>query len=94
MPWNSVSLESILAMILTVLFAGRQAWDPRCPWRRSVVESDDIVRNDSSAAHELLVKRIIGVPGDIMGRVAFSLDPTHFDLPRPNRFGERLDNFQ
>jgi signal peptidase I len=194
--WNVVPSGSMLPTIRPGdhIIVDKMAYELRIPLthigvaRLSDPRRDDIVTIDSSAAHELLVKRVIGIPGDsvamrnnvlflngkradyrplgfdqlpgdasshaeylteqfdgvahkvrlsldapsprssfgpvvvpageylmlgdnrddsadsryfgffprteIMGRVrrvAFSLDPTHFDLPRPDRFGKRLD---
>jgi signal peptidase I len=70
--WNVVPSGSMLPTIREGdrILVDKMAYDLRVPFthvalvRRGDPQRGDIVTIDSAAAHELLVKRVIGVPGD------------------------------
>lgn len=70
--WNVVPSGSMLPTIRLGdrIFVDKMAYDLRVPLTHIRIahlndpQRGDIVTIDSSAAHELLVKRVIGVPGD------------------------------
>lgn len=70
--WNVVPSGSMLPTIRLGdrIFVDKMAYDLRVPLTHVRIahladpQRGDIVTIDSSAAHELLVKRVIGVPGD------------------------------
>ncbi len=70
--WNVVPSGSMLPTIREGdrIFVDKLAYDLRIPLTHIAIahlhdpQRGDIVTVDSSAAHELLVKRLIGVPGD------------------------------
>lgn len=72
--WNVVPSGSMLPTIRIGdrIFVDKMAYDLRVPLthiaiaHRADPQRGDIVTIDSKAAHELLVKRVIGVPGDIV----------------------------
>jgi signal peptidase I len=72
--WNVVPSGSMLPTIREGdrILVDKMAYDLRIPFthvalaRWSEPQRGDIVTIDSSAAHELLVKRVIGVPGDVV----------------------------
>jgi signal peptidase I len=72
--WNVVPSGSMLPTIRLGdrIFVDKMAYDLRVPLTHiriahlSDPQRGDIVTIDSSAAHELLVKRVIGIPGDVV----------------------------
>ncbi|WP_063533892.1 signal peptidase I [Burkholderia sp. MSMB1589WGS] len=72
--WNVVPGGSMLPTIRLGdrIFVDKLAYDLRVPFTHVRVahlgdpQRGDIVTVDSSAAHELLVKRVIGLPGDVV----------------------------
>jgi signal peptidase I len=72
--WNVVPSGSMLPTIREGdrIFVDKMAYDLRVPLTHIVLvhlhdpQRGDIVTIDSSAAHELLVKRLIAVPGDVV----------------------------
>ena len=70
--WNVVPSGSMLPTIRPgdYIFVDKMAYELRIPFTRIAIaqlsdpQRGDIVTIDSSAAHELLVKRVIGLPGD------------------------------
>jgi len=70
--WNVVPSGSMLPTIRIGdrIFVDKMAYDLRVPLTHIAIvhfgdpQRGDIVTIDSAAAHELLVKRVIGVPGD------------------------------
>jgi signal peptidase I len=70
--WNVVPSGSMLPTIREGdrIFVDKMAYDLRVPFTHIAIahlhdpQRGDIVTIDSSAAHELIVKRLIGVPGD------------------------------
>jgi len=72
--WNVVPTGSMLPTIRIGdrIFVDKMAYDLRVPLTHIEIKHladpkrGDIVTIDSKAAHELLVKRVIGVPGDVI----------------------------
>ena len=72
--WNVVPTGSMLPTIRIGdrIFIDKMAYDLRVPLTHVTIahladpQRGDIVTIDSKAAHELLVKRVIGVPGDVV----------------------------
>jgi signal peptidase I len=72
--WNVVPSGSMLPTIREGdrILVDKMAYDLRVPFTHTTLirlhdpQRGDIVTVDSSAAHELLVKRLIGVPGDVV----------------------------
>ena len=72
--WNVVPTGSMLPTIRIGdrIFVDKMAYDLRVPLTHVTIahladpQRGDIVTIDSKAAHELLVKRVIGVPGDVV----------------------------
>jgi signal peptidase I len=72
--WNVVPTGSMLPTIRIGdrIFVDKMAYDLRVPLTHITLahladpQRGDIVTIDSNAAHELLVKRVIGVPGDVV----------------------------
>jgi signal peptidase I len=72
--WNVVPSGSMLPTIREGdrIFVDKMAYDLRVPFTHIAIlhlhdpQRGDIVTIDSSAAHELLVKRLIGLPGDVV----------------------------
>ena len=72
--WNVVPTGSMLPTIRIGdrIFVDKMAYDLRVPLTHIEIahladpRRGDIVTIDSTAAHELLVKRVIGVPGDVV----------------------------
>ena len=70
--WNPIPSGSMRPTLLEgdVVFVNRLAYNVKLPFTDIVVaplgdpQRGDIVTIDSAAAHELLVKRVVGVPGD------------------------------
>jgi signal peptidase I len=72
--WNVVPSGSMLPTIREGdrIFVDKMAYDLRVPFTHIAIahlhdpQRGDIVTIDSSAAHELIVKRLIGLPGDVV----------------------------
>src|SRR5476651_675694 len=72
--WNVVPSGSMLPTIREGdrIVVDKMAYDLRIPFTHIAIahlhdpQRGDIVTVDSSAAHELIVKRLIGVPGDVV----------------------------
>jgi signal peptidase I len=72
--WNVVPSGSMLPTIREGdrIFVDKMAYDLRVPFTHIALahlhdpQRGDIVTIDSSAAHELIVKRLIGLPGDVV----------------------------
>jgi signal peptidase I len=72
--WNVVPSGSMLPTIREGdrIFVDKMAYDLRVPFTHIAIahlhdpQRGDIVTIDSSAAHELIVKRLIGLPGDVI----------------------------
>jgi signal peptidase I len=72
--WNVVPSGSMLPTIREGdrILVDKMAYDLRVPFTHVAIahlhapQRGDIVTVDSSAAHELIVKRLIGVPGDVV----------------------------
>jgi signal peptidase I len=98
--WNVVPSASMLPTIRPgdIIFVDKMAYDLRVPFTHVSIadfsdpKRGDIVTIDSSAAHELLVKRVIGLPGDsvAMGDNVLYIDGAraHYQLLRANSLPE------